>query len=957
MAGASIKIGASSSEFQKQMKEVTNQLKLVSSECGVATERARLFGNTQDKLSAIQKELTSKLQAQNQIVQIYQNRIAGINGEIEKQKTKQAELSNKIEDATKKYKESVAATGKNSEESKKLKGELQDLKEEYGRNERAIESNNNKLVTATTKMNNTERAILQNQSALENVNKEIANLKLEKIAEGFENVSQKSGKVADNLGKVSLGIASAGAAVGKMALDTEENLNTLQGRLGLTAEEAEKLKVVAKSVYNNGFGESISDTVNSLVSLETNLKSTKLWSDETKQATLEQIMTMNSLFGTETDELTKTLSVMQNSGLTDDLTAALDILTVGFQNGADYSGELLDTMTEYSPQFVKLGLSADEAMNFLITGANNGAFNLDKVGDAMKEFSVRAIDGSNTTIEGFQLLNLNADEMAKKFAEGGEGAKGAFAEVVQAIASVEDPLKQSQIGVNLFGTTWEDLGSDVITSLGTVQGGIEGFAGATAKAGEQINNSLNAQFTVTLRESKEALMPLGNEVLKLAQVALPPLKEILSKVTSFMKGLNGEQRQMIVSSAGVVFATTAGFKGISVLSGGIGKAVTKFNDLKETGTKAVGVIKDFGPKALSGAKAAGQFALNLGKTALGFAQNAVQAGIAAAKLVAHKVATVASSVATNLMSAAQAALNFVMSLNPITLIIIGIIALIAAIVLLWNKCEWFRNLCLGLFEAIKVGWNTTISFLKTVWDGFVKGFKAVWDSTISNIKTTWNGWKIVFNVVVGAIKSTWQSVANNISSVWNSVVSSIKLLWSGFKNIFEAVGNSIRAIWQGIGNGISSVWNGIVSGIKSAWQGIISPFRSVVNSIGDMWRGIRSMFKLPHFTISGTLNPLKWNDQGMPKIGVDWYYKGGIFKTPTVLGNIGVGDAFNGQGSKAEAVVPLDEMYSKIRNILREEGEQPTTFIVKNYMDSKEISEITYKKINGQLAMAAKRGR
>ena len=79
MAGANIKIGASSSEFQKQMKEVTKQLKLVSSECGVATEKAKLFGSTQEKLSSIQKELTGKIQAQNQMIKLYNYRIVGIN--------------------------------------------------------------------------------------------------------------------------------------------------------------------------------------------------------------------------------------------------------------------------------------------------------------------------------------------------------------------------------------------------------------------------------------------------------------------------------------------------------------------------------------------------------------------------------------------------------------------------------------------------------------------------------------------------------------------------------------------------------------------------------------------------------------------------------------------------------------------------------------------------------------
>ncbi|MCR2013772.1 hypothetical protein NSB31_29395, partial [Bacillus cereus] len=151
MAGANIKIGASSSEFQNQMREVTRQLKLVSSECGVATEKAKLFGNAQEKLSSIQKELIAKIQAQNQIIGIYKDRIAGINSEIEKEKNKQLELGQKIDEVTKKKKESIEATGKDSEETKKLSEELKKLKEEYAKSEKAIENSNNKLVDATTK--------------------------------------------------------------------------------------------------------------------------------------------------------------------------------------------------------------------------------------------------------------------------------------------------------------------------------------------------------------------------------------------------------------------------------------------------------------------------------------------------------------------------------------------------------------------------------------------------------------------------------------------------------------------------------------------------------------------------------------------------------------------------------------------------------------------------------------
>ena len=78
----------------------------------------------------------------------------------------------------------------------------------------------------------------------------------------------------------------------------------------------------------------------------------------------------------------------------------MDLIAAGAQNGLDYSGELLDSISEYSVQFAKLGLDADDMFKIFQKGADTGAFNLDKVGDAVKELSIRVVDGSDTTAEG-----------------------------------------------------------------------------------------------------------------------------------------------------------------------------------------------------------------------------------------------------------------------------------------------------------------------------------------------------------------------------------------------------------------------------------------------------------------------------------------------------------------------------------------------------------------------------
>ena len=222
-------------------------------------------------------------------------------------------------------------------------------------------------------------------------------------AEEISKELESTSKVGDSLSKVgnilTVGVTApllaAGTAVGKFAIDAENSMAMLQGQLGLTAEETEQLQEVAQNVYENGYGDSIESCVADLALLRQNVRESKDWTEDMTQSTLEQIETITALFDTNADKVTRTVQVMKSSGLIENVSEGLDIITYGFQNGANYSGEMLDTLREYSPQFVKLGLDADSAMQLMIQGAENGAFNLDKVGDALKELSIRVVDGSD----------------------------------------------------------------------------------------------------------------------------------------------------------------------------------------------------------------------------------------------------------------------------------------------------------------------------------------------------------------------------------------------------------------------------------------------------------------------------------------------------------------------------------------------------------------------------------
>ena len=179
----------------------------------------------------------------------------------------------------------------------------------------------------------------------------------------------------------------------------------------------------------------------------------------------------------------------------------------------DYSGELLDSISEYSVQFAKVGLDADDMFKIMEKGAETGAFNLDKIGDAVKEMSIRVVDGSATTAEGFAAIGLNADEMSAKFAAGGDSAKAAFEQTIAALASMDDPLAQSQAGVALFGTMWEALGPDVVTQLASIQDGAYATGDALAEMAGAKYDNLGSMLEGLGRTMENLLLPLGEALI------------------------------------------------------------------------------------------------------------------------------------------------------------------------------------------------------------------------------------------------------------------------------------------------------------------------------------------------------------------------------------------------------------------------------------------------------------
>lgn len=354
---------------------------------------------------------------------------------------------------------------------------------------------------------------------------------IDKLKGGFSKISKIAGiglaGVTAAAGAVTSGLVAGSTAAVKFGTEYQKASNQLQASTGATKEEMKTLEEAMKNTYANNYGESIEDVSNVISELRKQVG--VKWNTDAFQEMTQDAIILRDTFDYDVNESVRAAkALMDQFGI--EGSDAFDLIAQGAQKGLDYSGEMLDSISEYSVQFEKLGFSAEDMFNIFESGANAGAFNLDKIGDAIKEFSIRAIDGSNTTIDGFNRLGLNADEMAEKFANGGETAKNAFYEVIQRIAEMDNSVEQSIVGVDLFGTMWEDLGPDVITQLDTINTSFD----TTKDTMQELSQIKYDDFESAIQGIGRTLQT--NLLLPISEEALPILNQFANELQKAFSG-------------------------------------------------------------------------------------------------------------------------------------------------------------------------------------------------------------------------------------------------------------------------------------------------------------------------------------------------------------------------------------------------------------------------------------
>lgn len=219
------------------------------------------------------------------------------------------------------------------------------------------------------------------------------------------------------------------------------------------------------------------------------------------------------------------------------------------------------------------------------------------------------------------------------------------------------------------------------------------------------------------------------------------------------------------------------------------------------------------------------------------------------------------------LALAQIGLNTAMLASPITWVVAGITALVAAFVLLWNKCEGFRNFWIGLWELLK-GTLTSIweEHIKPLWEEHLQPaiqaimdkltelwevvIKPVIDKIVAILKDLWDNvlkpivdwlvsffverFKFAFDTIKSVIQTAKEIIATVIDSIKNIFIGIIDFIIGVFTGDWEKAWNGVKKVFTGIINGIIGVFESMVNFVIRGINKLISGLDGLVNKAGSV---------------------------------------------------------------------------------------------------------------------------
>ena len=416
------------------------------------------------------------------------------------------------------------------------------------------------------------------------------------------------------------------------------------------------------------------------------------------------------------------------------------------------------------------------------------------------------------------------------------------------IAQLEVQNLGGAIGMSLLPMAQEmlDVGIDMLGQLkqGFEQGGVEGLiSAATNVVGQLLNGFVTAA---------PSLIDAGVQILMM----------VLNGIATLIPTLPQQSQTIITALANGIFTLlpTLLILGGQVLASLIDGFLRSLPDWIDMGWQFIETLAEGMEEAIPGLDGILTGLLDAFKALLPVIAGVAGAivGFKAAMAISTVIDTVKNaltgfSLANQLAAASQAALNFVMNLNPFVLIATLIAGAVAALVVLWNTNEGFRNAVIAIWEAIKQAFSGAWEWIVGVWNAAQPYFQAIWSgiqavfSVVSEVlglyfRTAWNVIQLIWNAVTGYFQNIFNTISNIFSFIealfrgdfqaaWDAIVDIFTGWGEYFQGLFDKIGEIFSDIWEtfkkigsdaieALKDGINAAWNGLVSWFNSLWDGL-----------------------------------------------------------------------------------------------------------------------------------------